>query len=396
MKTLLIALLCTGPLLAAQEPILLNNPSFEDAPAHGTSPKGWQSCGFDGETPPDIQPGQNGRDPFFGVTQTPYDGQTYLGMVTRDNNTWESVSSKLDAPLQKGIAYQFGLFLCQSAQYISQSRSTYKEANYDALVILRIWGGMKTCADEQLLAESPPIDHNDWREYTFTLLPEDHWKVIRLEAWYDPLSGGSPANSNLLADHCSPLKPLQAGDPAASPAKAASPTPAPTAKKMVDNTPAGNASQTAPAPGPKPSPLFTEAELSVMPPDQLEEYLAWWFEQSNPQTGHAGLVYRIRSFEEQVIEKGLVAVIEPLSFSDFGALVKDLNSMGAEKTLQLVEQVGRISRKPQASRKEDEQAFYLGADDVFMENSGSESLQQLRHDYIEDHLDEIAKELGLK
>ena len=43
MKALLIALLCTGPMLAAQDPIILKNPSFEDTPTHSSSPIGWQS-----------------------------------------------------------------------------------------------------------------------------------------------------------------------------------------------------------------------------------------------------------------------------------------------------------------------------------------------------------------
>jgi len=73
--------------------IPLNNPSFEDTPSIGITPKCWLDCGMPGETPPDIQPNQ------FRVDKSPQHGNTYLGMVTRDSDTWEAVGQMLETPL---------------------------------------------------------------------------------------------------------------------------------------------------------------------------------------------------------------------------------------------------------------------------------------------------------
>ena len=68
------------------QPIFLKNPSFESlVGTHGFLPFGWDNLGEKGETPPDSQPN------CFGVTQKPAHGETYLGMVVRENGTTESV-----------------------------------------------------------------------------------------------------------------------------------------------------------------------------------------------------------------------------------------------------------------------------------------------------------------
>jgi hypothetical protein len=78
-----------------QEVIKLQNPSFEDIPRAGsgmTPPiTGWFDCGktnFQSETPPDIHPVETGA---WGVSKDAYDGATYLGMVVRDNDSWETL-----------------------------------------------------------------------------------------------------------------------------------------------------------------------------------------------------------------------------------------------------------------------------------------------------------------
>ena len=75
-------------------PIVLNNPSFEDA-AHigvigGSGPSGWYDCPSKaGESAPDVQPGQ------WKVSRPPSNGATYLGLVVRDRESWEGVGQRL-------------------------------------------------------------------------------------------------------------------------------------------------------------------------------------------------------------------------------------------------------------------------------------------------------------
>ncbi|MBK6668056.1 MAG: hypothetical protein IPG48_18445 [Saprospiraceae bacterium] len=47
------------------------------------------------ETPPDIHPKN-----FWGVNVEAQHGKTYLGMVARDNNAYESVMQELASPLK--------------------------------------------------------------------------------------------------------------------------------------------------------------------------------------------------------------------------------------------------------------------------------------------------------
>jgi len=203
MKTLPIAifLLLLGNVLFAQAPIQLKNPSFEDLTKPSTSLVGWMSCGMIGETPPDIQPGS------FGCTLAPADGKTYLGMVTRDNYTWESVSQELPASLDSGVCYTFTVQLATSQNYNSVSRLTSMAANYNAPVVFQLWGGYADCDEQVLLAESPTIAHRDWKKYRFILchLQPKPITYLMFQAYYPPGKSCYPTNGNLLLDDLSEI-----------------------------------------------------------------------------------------------------------------------------------------------------------------------------------------------
>ncbi|MBI1226233.1 MAG: hypothetical protein GC192_13450 [Bacteroidetes bacterium] len=189
--------------------IYLENPSFEGVPSEGGNgnslPKGWQDCGFPGETPPDVHP-KPGIGAFQ-VTKEPMDGRTYLGLVTRENDTWEMVSQKLEAPLKIGGSYAFSIGLCRSEIYLSASRISNKEVNYAAPVKLRIWGGNKYCERKELLAESELITNKDWKRYNFIFTPSNDIKYIILEAFYKTPTP-FPYNGNLLIDNASAIIPI--------------------------------------------------------------------------------------------------------------------------------------------------------------------------------------------
>lgn len=198
-KVLWILFLFIGPSLPiiGQESISLRNPSFEGSPKVGDTPSAWRNCGFKGESPPDIQPCN-----AFGVTATAIDGATYLGMVARDNDTWEKVGAKLSDELEAGMVYEFRIHLCRSENYESASRLTYQPANYTTPVVLRIFGGNKYCEKAQLLGVSPPVDHTEWGTYRFTLSPGESYSHILLEAYYADRRGEAYCG-NILIDHAS-------------------------------------------------------------------------------------------------------------------------------------------------------------------------------------------------
>ncbi|MCH2043566.1 MAG: OmpA family protein [Saprospiraceae bacterium] len=182
------------------EIIYLTNASFEDAPRAGWAPRGWIDCGHAGESPPDVQP--NGG---FRVTKAAYEGSTYIGLVTRDNNTWERVAQRLTNPIKGGECYNFSLHLARSDTYISSTKKNPNDlVNFERGVTIRIWGGNSSCSYEQLLATSPEVKHFDWRSYSFKLNPTKDYNYICIEAYYKKPTM-FPYNGNILVDNASEI-----------------------------------------------------------------------------------------------------------------------------------------------------------------------------------------------
>lgn len=191
--------------------VSLLNPGFEDIPAISMTPRAWADCGFQGESPPDIFPGVG-----FNVVQQPFSGRSFVGLVTRDNNTWERMGAGLSAPLQRGQCYDFTIYLARSERYTSRGRSSGMVVDYNRPVRLRLWGGTRPCELGELLAESPLIEHADWRPYTFRLRPEQgSYEHLVLEVFYEDVLR-EPYNGNLLLDAASAFNPVEDCDPAAA------------------------------------------------------------------------------------------------------------------------------------------------------------------------------------
>lgn len=188
---------------AQPDPIRLNNPSFEDTPKRGGEGidgiSGWIDCGkikFPMESPPDIHPNN-----LWGVNKVAQHGKTYLGMVNRDNNTYESVMQKLASPLSSKKEYSLDIYLAQSPNYLSNSRKTSHEANYTKPSIFLILASDKNCNVQEILYKSPPIEHQDWKKYTAIIAPDDKVKHLML-AVYSVKDGD---NGHILVDGLSDI-----------------------------------------------------------------------------------------------------------------------------------------------------------------------------------------------
>ncbi len=176
-------------------PIL--NPSFEDHPGAGKLPNGWYFCGPVEETPPDIHPGG-----WFRVTKLAEEGQTYVGMVVRDNGTTESIGQGLNHAMVPGQCYHFRFYAARSLEYFSVSRSSYQLTAFDQPVRLQLWGATKNCTERMLLAESQTIDNPEWQPYDLRFQATKAFDHIILQATY----AKQPAyNGSILLDRLSPL-----------------------------------------------------------------------------------------------------------------------------------------------------------------------------------------------
>ncbi len=189
--------------------IKLINPSFEDIPQVAKAPKGWHDCGsenFVNESPIDIH---SSTANSFSVNKKPFKGETYIGMVTRDNSTWESVSQRLSSPLVKGSCYTFSIYLCRAELYESSTKTSgTNKVNFNTPIKLRIWAGNDYCGKRELLSESGEVKNSDWQEYKFEFYPKDNYTYITLEAYYKV-----PVlifyNGNILLDNASDIVPFQ-------------------------------------------------------------------------------------------------------------------------------------------------------------------------------------------
>lgn len=186
--------------------IRLTNPSFEDyAPGPGNVPINWANCGPERESPPDTQPC------CFGVTRKAFDGNTYLGMVVRDDGTNESVGQQLSDTLHTGRCYLMSAMLSRSNVFRSFTRSLIDSADFTVPAVLRVYGGTSLCGKLELLAETAPVNHFKWMEYEFILKPLGNYTHIVLAAEFEDINKRL-YNGHILLDRLSDIEEVVCDD----------------------------------------------------------------------------------------------------------------------------------------------------------------------------------------
>ena len=175
--------------------LLLKNLSFEGRAKVGEIPYPWISCGDRNESEPDTQPG------FFDCTTKPHHGDTYIGMVVRDNDTQERISQKLSSPLEAGVTCSFTIWMAQSEHYLSRSPTTFRDANFTAPCILKVWSVNKNCKKIEQLAATNAVNHKDWKNYELIFTPKKTCTHVMLEVYY--LDASVPSNGHILIDDMS-------------------------------------------------------------------------------------------------------------------------------------------------------------------------------------------------
>jgi len=173
--------------LQAQDVITITNGSFEgERGTAATMPQGWMPCRMG--TTPDILPGS------WGVYTIPAHGQSYVGLITRDDGSFESIGQRLSSPLEKGECYSFTLDLAHSKTY----------SGYNLPIRLRVWAGAKSCAKDQLLWESDLIYNQQWEKHEVRFLPKNNYQYLIIEAYFAP-GIFIKYRGNVLLDHISDI-----------------------------------------------------------------------------------------------------------------------------------------------------------------------------------------------
>ncbi len=200
-RSLLLILLLAACSEPQPQQIHLSNSSFEGTPAAGSTPDGWTNCGDRGESPTDIQPG------FFGVSLPAAEGRTYLSMVVRETDKLEGLSQALPTPMKPRVEHSLWLSLAQSDSFSSPAlnlEGKLKTANFSQPIVLRLYGGMKSCERRELLAQTPVIGHREWKPYLLKWQPSAAHTHLMLETFYDTTRVQS-YNGHILVDHLSEI-----------------------------------------------------------------------------------------------------------------------------------------------------------------------------------------------
>ncbi|MGB3468388.1 MAG: hypothetical protein WBA74_24095 [Cyclobacteriaceae bacterium] len=173
------------------------NPSFYGPRSSSTTPAGWNIC--DRNSSPDIQPGS------WNVSLSPSHGSSYISLVTRGDYggsdrdfTTEDIQTELINPFWINVAYKFHIDLATSDSF-NDHTGPNGIRRFDIPTKLEIYGADINCGIQELLWESPPITHNDWKTYTVTIAPKTIVvKYLYLKAQYGTTTRGF---GNILIDN---------------------------------------------------------------------------------------------------------------------------------------------------------------------------------------------------
>lgn len=180
------------------------NPSFEeDSPHRSKKPAQWVNCiDYVANSPVDIH-GRGAK--FFEVTETAKDGNNFIGMVARTDRSFEVMSQLLPKALEGGKSYFFKVHLCAAKAYISMSRHSRQEENFNEILKLRVFASHYPCDSGKLIAQSDWINSSEWEAYTvhFDLEEGEQYEYIRVQTFYD--NEEEPCNGNILLDDFSPI-----------------------------------------------------------------------------------------------------------------------------------------------------------------------------------------------
>lgn len=204
---LLLWIASAGLPAGAQSIVAFRNASLEGEARANTAPHDWYYCSFPGESPPDIHP-----KGLYRVRLPADDGETYVGLVCRDNGTFESIGQHLPEPLLAGNCYRWRARVARSRRYQAIARSSLQSNNFAAPVRLVLYGGREACGRETALGRSDRIALGSWSTVVVILRPRATIEHLRI--------GVVPAeeaadNGHVLIDALEPLVPCDctSGEP---------------------------------------------------------------------------------------------------------------------------------------------------------------------------------------
>ena len=179
------------------------NPSFEMKPHAGGSRASydyflsWDNCNrMYAHSPFDVHAANTN---YWEVRADPSDGNTFIGMVTREDGSTESISQKLLNPLQMDSCYMFTIDVMVTEKYKSHVSTRAFLQNFTNPVSLKIFLANTSCEKETLIYTSRPITSKDWETLEITFTADDDFEYIIFAV--DHLLSKEPKNGHVLLDN---------------------------------------------------------------------------------------------------------------------------------------------------------------------------------------------------
>lgn len=213
MKLYFIPVFCLGiiltswPSLDAQSPevLKLKNKSFAAHNQYFVIPSGWAPHAvFLGQMP--VKSLRYSR--FYREEEKSQDGNTHIALATYSNGIRENIGQKLRYPMIPGHTYSMNLWLAWSPTRTTvHPIQTLQYPEFDLRPIKIQVFGFASSEDmtNNLLAETPVIDHAEWANYKLRWENPGKYEYIYLVA---TCLGDEAYNGNILMDHVSDIQVL--------------------------------------------------------------------------------------------------------------------------------------------------------------------------------------------
>lgn len=102
---------------------------------------GWNDIGtklFANETPPTIHKSNETGEFQFGVKTKPHQGDVFVSLVTRENETYESIGVKLNSNFKKDHTYLISFYTALSETYLSPYPENYGSKSFSKPISLKV------------------------------------------------------------------------------------------------------------------------------------------------------------------------------------------------------------------------------------------------------------------
>jgi hypothetical protein len=181
---------------------LIKNGGFEiGQPGASLLPSAWYSCGSKGYTPPNLH-NETADAPIFEVRTKAKDGDQFVSLVVRKDQSFEGIGQNLDKALEKDSVYLLQLYLNTSVAFESRTKLTSDDkTSFATAADLEIYGLSKS-GKYILIDAFTDIEHHEWKSYTSKFKAQEHFKALEFRTYFQ-FDYLLPYNGHLLIDEIS-------------------------------------------------------------------------------------------------------------------------------------------------------------------------------------------------